>query len=197
MSQTNTNVLTWDHYIVIFGSFYNKKTTRVVTVLFLLISCLKIYNNKFSHALLFWYKYLHRNYCFRRKQHSHTTLSLNPNLSQIRTKTAAEKVGNGWVVISNGYPSEFPEDQKFIEPFAKSSFSFIISEKRWCTFSPLLKAVWLVMYCILIWNIPPNNVNAKIMNSKTTIVFLMSCFSFSDWIKSWTFSSRRCLLKCK
>ena len=35
------------------------------------ISCLKIYNNKFSHALLFWSKCMHRNYCFRCKQHSY------------------------------------------------------------------------------------------------------------------------------
>ena len=30
-----------------------------------------IYNSKFSHALLFWYKCMHRNYCFRCKRHSY------------------------------------------------------------------------------------------------------------------------------
>ena len=33
-----------------FSSFYNKNN-KSCTALFLLISCLKIYNNKFSHAL--------------------------------------------------------------------------------------------------------------------------------------------------
>ena len=40
-------------------------------IFFLLISCLKIYNNKFSHALLFWIIHVHHNYYFRRKQHSY------------------------------------------------------------------------------------------------------------------------------
>ena len=26
-------------------------------------------NDKFSHALIFWYKWMHRNYCLRRKRH--------------------------------------------------------------------------------------------------------------------------------
>ena len=47
-----------------------KKATRN-NCAFLLISCLKIYNSKFSHALFFWYKYTHRNYCFRHRQHSY------------------------------------------------------------------------------------------------------------------------------
>ena len=34
------------------------------------ISCLKIYNNKFPHVL-FFELYMHRNYCFSRKQHSY------------------------------------------------------------------------------------------------------------------------------
>ena len=52
-----------------FFSFFKQKTRS--TALILLISCLKIYHNKFSHALLFWYKYMHRNCCFRLKQHSY------------------------------------------------------------------------------------------------------------------------------
>ena len=35
--------------------FTTKKNNKSCTALFLLISCLKTYSNKFSHALLFWY----------------------------------------------------------------------------------------------------------------------------------------------
>ena len=52
--------------------FLQQKNNKSCTALFLLISYLKyMYNNKFSLALLFWYKFMHRNYCFRRKQHSY------------------------------------------------------------------------------------------------------------------------------
>ena len=56
-----------------FCFFLHQKNNKSCNALFLLMSCLKLYNNKFSHALLFWYKYMHRNYCFRRKQHFYGT----------------------------------------------------------------------------------------------------------------------------
>ena len=51
--------------------FLQQKNNKSYTALFLLISCLNKYNNKFSHALLFWFKYIHCNYGFRRRQHSY------------------------------------------------------------------------------------------------------------------------------
>ena len=40
------------------------------TITFFLISCLKTYHDKFSHALLFRIIHVHQNYCLRRMQHS-------------------------------------------------------------------------------------------------------------------------------
>ena len=49
-----------------FASFYNKKQQELYCAFSTNIMLKNIYNNKFSHALLFWYKYMYRNYCFRR-----------------------------------------------------------------------------------------------------------------------------------
>ena len=56
---------------IAYASFYNKNNKSCTALFLLVISCLKIHNNKFSHTLLFWYKYMHRNYCFRHKRHSY------------------------------------------------------------------------------------------------------------------------------
>ena len=54
-----------------FCFFLQQKSSKSCTELFLLISCLKIFIYKFSNALLFWYKYVHRSFCFRLMQHSY------------------------------------------------------------------------------------------------------------------------------
>ena len=64
-----------------FCFFLQQKNNKSCTALFLLISCLKMYNKKISHALLFWYKYMYRNYCFRRKQHSFAACDAAPAAS--------------------------------------------------------------------------------------------------------------------
>ena len=54
-----------------FGFFLQQKQQELYCAFSTLTSCLKIYNNKFSRALLFWIKHMHRNYCFWRMQHSY------------------------------------------------------------------------------------------------------------------------------